>query len=284
MLPVSAYHSHLYYPPVLTRKPRRIGLIGGTYDPVHHWHLLTGECALAQFRLDEMHFIPNGAPPHKQNVTHGEIRCELLEAAISPNKRFRISRCEIDRSGPSYTVDTLRHYKRIYGDDVELFYIIGSDNLHTITGWHDHDEIFALATILVAPRDHEQVQLDDIRRILPEEARYGIIDCPGSTIASSLIRNRVANGLTYRYAVTDSVWLGIRYYGLFRDPSFRTAEALDRGLIGPGCLAPHENWALRYFKRDPVTLQPYRFPSLVRLLHRVGYHDSSVYQEPQNEK
>jgi len=90
--------------------------------------------------------------------------------------------------------------------------------------------------------------------------------------------------LTYRYAVTDSIWLGIRYYGLFLDPALPPAEALESGLIGPGCLAPDETWVLRYFKRNPVTLKPYRFPSLVRLLHRVGYYDSSVFQEPQNEE
>jgi nicotinate-nucleotide adenylyltransferase len=284
MLFGSPYYSYLYYQPVLTKTPRRIGLIGGTYNPVHHWHLLTGECALEQFKLDEMHYIPNGVAPHKHDVTHAEIRCDLLQAAISPNKRFRVSRCEIEREGTSYTVDTLRHYKRVYGDDVELFYIIGSDNLHTISEWHDHDEIFALATILIAPRDHEEVSLDDIRQILPASARSGIIDCPGSAISSSLIRDRVAKSLTHRYAVTDSVWLGIRYYGLYLDSSYRTAEALARGLIGPGCLAPDEAWALQYFKRDPVTLKPYRFPSLVRLLHRVGYYDSSVFQEPQNEE
>ncbi|MDR3612981.1 MAG: nicotinate-nucleotide adenylyltransferase [Candidatus Obscuribacterales bacterium] len=278
------YYPYDFYQPFRPKRIRRIGLLGGTYDPTHHWHLFTGDCAVTQFKLDEMHYIPNGNPPHKHGVTDGEIRCDLLNAAISPNKRFRVSRCEIEREGTSYTVDTLRYYKRRYGEDVQLFYTIGSDNLHTITEWHDHDEIFELATILIAPRDHEEVSLDDVRKILPATARFGIIDCPGSTISSSLIRDRVAHGLTYRYAVTDSVWLGIRYYGLYLDPALRTAEALERGLIGPGCLAPHENWALQYFKRNPVTLKPYRFPSLVRLLHRVGYYDSSVYQEPQNEE
>jgi nicotinate-nucleotide adenylyltransferase len=278
------YYPYDFYQPVPTKKIRRIGLLGGTYDPAHHWHLFSGQCALEQFKLDEMHFVPNGNPVHKEHVTNGEIRCELLQAAVSPNKRFKVSRCEIEREGPSYTADTLRHYKRLYGPDVELFYIIGSDNLHAITRWHDHDEIFELATILIAPRDHEEVNLDDIRQILPAHARFDIVDCPGSTISSSLIRVRVAKNLAHRYAVTDSVWLGIRYYGLYLNPAMRTTEALKRGLIGPGCLAPHENWALQYFKRNPVTLKPYRFPSLVRLLHRVGYYDSSVYQEPQNEE
>lgn len=278
------YYPHAYLPPVVPKLPRRIGLIGGTFNPIHHWHLFTGICAVDQYKLDQMHYIPNGTPPHKLNVTDAEIRCELVEAAISPNKLFKLSRCEIDREGTSYTIDTLRYYKSIYGDDVELFYIIGSDNLHTINDWHDHDEIFALATILIAPRDHEEVTTEDIRQILPASARFGVIDCPGSTISSSLIRDRVAKKLTHRYAVTDSVWLGIRYYGLYLDPSCRTEEALKRGLIGPGSLAPDERWALRYFKRNPVTLQPYRFPSLVRLLHLVGYYDSSVLQETQNEE
>lgn len=270
------YYPYHYFPPVAPKKPRRIGLLGGTFNPVHHWHLLTGECAIDQFKLDEMHFVPNGIPPHKQNVTHAEIRSELLNAAISPNKRFRVSRCEIEREGYSYTVDTLRHFKRLYGDDTELFYIIGSDNLHAINEWHEHDEIFALATILIAPRDHEEVSLDDIRNVFPASARFSIIDCPGSAISSSLIRDRVANALTHRYAVTDSVWLGIRYYGLYLDPSMRTQEAFNRGLIGPGCLAPEERWALRYFKRNPVTLEKFPLPSLVRLFHWVGYYDSSI--------
>ena len=223
--------------PLEPKKPLRIGLLGGTFNPVHHWHLLTAECAIEQLKLDEIHFIPNGDPPHKQGVVDAEFVCELLQAAISPNKRFKLSRCEVDRVGKSYTSDTLEYYKKAYGQDVELFYIIGSDNLQYMTTWHNHEEIFKMAKILVAPRDHEVVDLEMIRSILPAGATYDILDCPGSAISSSLIRERVARGLTYRYAVTDSVWLGIRYYGALPRPCYshrkrcrsRTYRSLSSG-------------------------------------------------------
>ena len=188
---------HAKAPPKI-RKRRgklRIGLSMGTLDPIHLWHVQVAQCAWDQFSLDFVLIIPNGDPPHKDGVTDKEIRFRMAKASTRGSKHLKASRIEIDRPGKSYTILTLRELKQQYGgDDVELFLIIGLDNLEPIKRWMEADEIFKLCTLLVAPRATAIGGRAEIAAALPAGARFEIIDCPDSGISSTLIRNWRKNG------------------------------------------------------------------------------------------
>ncbi|CAN5534520.1 nicotinate-nucleotide adenylyltransferase [soil metagenome] len=176
------------------KKKLRIGLSMGTFNPIHLWHMQVAQCAWDQFHLDFVLFIPNGDPPHKNDVAPKEIRFRMVKAATKGAKHFRASRIEIDRPGKSYTVDTLRALKAQYGDDAEFFLIVGLDNIEPINHWMEADEIFKLSELLVAPRDSANADHQIIAKLLPSGARFNIIDCPGSDISSTLIRSWIKSG------------------------------------------------------------------------------------------
>lgn len=186
---------HSQKSPCRTRKRKlRIGLSMGTFNPIHLWHVQVAQCAWDQFDLDYVLFIPNGDPPHKSDVADKEIRFRMVQVGTRGNSHFQASRIEIDRPGKSYTVDTLRALKAQYGDDVELFLIIGLDNLEPINHWMEATEIFKLCQLLVAPRNAAIGERDKIAAALPDGARFDIIDCPDSGISSTLIRNWIKSG------------------------------------------------------------------------------------------
>src|SRR5258707_8904368 len=118
---------------------RRIGVLGGTFDPVHYGHLVIAEEVYDTLRLAEMVFIPTGQPPHKTNevVTAAEHRLAMLELAIASNPHFSISRVDLDRPGPSYTVDTLRLLRKQWGEQTAIYFVIGWDSLEELLTWHD---------------------------------------------------------------------------------------------------------------------------------------------------
>lgn len=175
------------------RKKLRIGLSMGTFNPIHLWHMQVAQCAWDQFDLDFVYFIPNGDPPHKSDVAPKKIRYRCVQEACRGIKHFRPSRIEIDREGKSYTIDTLRALKALH-PDAEFFLIIGLDNVEPINHWMESDEIFKLCQLLVAPRDAAIADRDIIARVLPKGARFGIIDCPGGGISSTIIRNWIKTG------------------------------------------------------------------------------------------
>lgn len=177
------------------RKKLRIGLSMGTFNPVHIWHMQVAQCAWDQYDLDFVYFIPNGDPPHKSDVAPKETRFLMVRDACRGVKHFRPSRIEIDRPGKSYTVDTLRALKALHADDdVEFFLIIGLDNVEPINHWMEADEIFRLCQLLVGPRDQAIADPELIAKALPKGARFHVIDCPGSGISSTVIRNWIKTG------------------------------------------------------------------------------------------
>ncbi len=176
-----------------SRTKLRIGLSMGTFNPIHLWHMQVAQCAWDQFDLDFVYFIPNGDPPHKSDVAPKKIRYRCVQEACRGIKHFRPSRIETDREGKSYTVDTLRALKALH-PDAEFFLIIGLDNVEPINHWMEADEIFKLTQLLVAPRDAAIADRDIIGKVLPHGARFGIIDCPGGGISSTIIRNWIKTG------------------------------------------------------------------------------------------
>ncbi len=132
----------------------RLGVMGGTFDPIHYGHLVTAEEALVQFALDSVLFVPTGRPWMKEHevVSPPEDRYLMTVIATASNPLFRVSRMEVDRDGPTYTVDTLRGLKELYGEKTDLFFITGADAIVEILQWKDPQELFDLATFIAATR------------------------------------------------------------------------------------------------------------------------------------
>lgn len=133
--------------------PQRIGILGGTFDPIHNGHLVVASAALSSRHLDRILFVPSGHPPHKRlpDLSPAESRARMVELAVQDDPLFELCRVELERPGPSYTVDTLRHLKAAFPGSL-LFLIIGADNAEEMDTWSEPDEVVALATVLVVSR------------------------------------------------------------------------------------------------------------------------------------
>src|SRR5437868_12944261 len=137
----------------MTQK-RRLGVMGGTFDPIHHGHLVAASEVAHVYSLDEVVFVPTGRSAHKEDrkVAAGEDRYLMAVIATASNPRFSVSRIDIDRPGPTYTVDTLRDMRELRGPDAELFFITGADALEKMLTWHDTGELFGLAHFIGVTR------------------------------------------------------------------------------------------------------------------------------------
>lgn len=185
---------------------RRLGVMGGTFDPVHHGHLIAAEEARLRFHLDEVLFVPTGDPWQKRDrwVSPAEDRYLMTVIATASNPYFSVSRIEIERDGPTYTVDTLRALREGMSGGPELFFITGADAIHQILTWKDPHEAVGLATFIAASRPgHELGGLEE----LTSEIRHHVevLRIPALAISSTEIRERVATGFPIRYLVPDAV-------------------------------------------------------------------------------
>ncbi|MBX9572107.1 MAG: nicotinate-nucleotide adenylyltransferase [Candidatus Obscuribacterales bacterium] len=197
-----------------------LGISAGTFNPIHLWHTVVADCARAQYGLNEVLFIPNGNPVHKTGVLDKEIRLEMVQAAIAENPFFKASRVEVDREGPSFTVDTLRALKDQYGDNVRLNLIMGVDNIHPdsslpVTRWRESEEVLRLCRLLIGPRHMELADAEKVAAMLPASANFALIDCPTSTLSSTLVRDRVKAGKSIRHLVSPAVFEIITKHRLY---------------------------------------------------------------------
>ncbi|GAA3393742.1 nicotinate-nucleotide adenylyltransferase [Cryptosporangium minutisporangium] len=192
---------------------RRIGVMGGTFDPVHHGHLVAASEVGTLFGLDEVVFVPTGNPWQKDDssVSAAEDRYLMTVIATASNPRFSVSRVDVDRPGPTYTIDTLRDLRRLWGPEVELFFITGADALSAILSWKDVDELFDLAHFIGVTRPG--YTLTDAH--LPQDA-VTLVDVPAMAISSSGCRDRVRSGLPVWYLVPDGVVQYIEKRRLYR--------------------------------------------------------------------
>ncbi|MCS7234594.1 MAG: nicotinate-nucleotide adenylyltransferase [Armatimonadota bacterium] len=201
----------------------RIGIMGGTFDPVHLGHLVTAEEARWQLGLDRVIFVPNRHPPHKDpgEVTDPEHRFRMTFLATATNPYFDVSREEIDRPGPSYTVDTLRAFRARWAG-VELFYITGADAIHQILRgeWHRTEELLRLCEFIAASRPGYSLNREDWHNSSIGRAyrdRIHLLEIPALAISSTEIRWRVRNGKPIRYLVPEAVEQYIVKHGLYRE-------------------------------------------------------------------
>jgi nicotinate-nucleotide adenylyltransferase len=176
--------------------------MGGTFDPVHHGHLVAANEVADRFTLDEVVFVPTGQPWQKDGtaVSPAEDRYLMTVIATASNPRFIVSRIDIDRAGPTYTVDTLRDVRGLYGPETELFFITGADALGRILSWKDASELFQLAHFVGVTRPG--FTLSDAH--LPADA-VSLVQVPAMAISSSDCRARVADGKPIWYLVPDGV-------------------------------------------------------------------------------
>jgi nicotinate-nucleotide adenylyltransferase len=197
---------------------RRLGILGGTFDPIHHAHLFAAQEAAWARHLDCVLVIPARQPPHKQGepVTAAYHRLAMTRAATTQNSLFEVSTIEMDREGPSYTVDTLR---RLSEPGTELSFIVGMDSLLEISTWHDPPGIFAVAEIVAVGRPGSvNVDLRELGAEIPaSKGRVHLVGMPGLDISSTDIRRRVANGQPIRYLVPDAVAEYIQEHRLYRE-------------------------------------------------------------------
>ncbi|XVU26929.1 nicotinate-nucleotide adenylyltransferase [Actinoplanes sp. CA-054009] len=190
---------------------RRIGIMGGTFDPIHHGHLVAASEVQARFDLDEVVFVPTGQPYEKGKVSPAEDRYLMTVIATASNPRFHVSRADIDRDGPTYTIDTLRDMRAIYGADSKLFFITGADALSRILGWKSAMEMFSLAHFVGVTRPG--FELTDAH--LPRDS-VTLVEVPAMAISSTDCRERAAAGKPVWYLVPDGVVQYINKRGLYR--------------------------------------------------------------------
>lgn len=197
--------------------PGRLGVMGGTFDPIHHGHLLTAEEAFWQFGLDEVLFVPTGQPWMKDHpeVSPSEDRYLMTVIATSPNPHFRVSRKEIDRAGPTYTVDTLRALREEYGQETELFFVTGADAMLEIFHWKDPEEVLALAHFIAATRPGYEIARFEAEAPT-RHPNVSVMTIPALAISSTDIRARVQEGRPIRYLVPEGVLTYIDKAGLYR--------------------------------------------------------------------
>ncbi|MFL6061929.1 MAG: nicotinate-nucleotide adenylyltransferase [Marmoricola sp.] len=188
----------------MTGAARRIGVMGGTFDPVHHGHLVAASEAQAFFDLDEVVFVPTGLPWQKaqREVTSAEHRYLMTVIATASNPRFQVSRVDIDRDGPTYTIDTLRDLSARL-PDAELFFITGADALAEIFTWRDAAELFELAHFVGCTRPGYEMDSTSLEGI-PSD-RVTILEIPALAISSTDCRSRTAAGHPIWYLVPDGV-------------------------------------------------------------------------------
>lgn len=189
---------------------RRIGVMGGTFDPIHHGHLVAASEVAKHFSLDEVIFVPTGQPYQKRDVSPGEHRYLMSVIATASNPRFTVSRVDIDRDGPTYTVDTLRDLRSQYPDD-DLYFISGADAIAQILEWKDIDQAWDFAHFVAVTRPGHALSVEN----LPAE-HVSQLEVPALAISSTDCRERVRSGSPVWYLVPDGVVQYIAKHGLYR--------------------------------------------------------------------
>jgi nicotinate-nucleotide adenylyltransferase len=196
-------------------RARRVGVMGGTFDPIHHGHLVAASEVASLFELDEVVFVPTGESWQKDNrrVSSAEDRYLMTVIATASNPRFSVSRVDIDRGGPTYTVDTLRELRAERSPGTEFFFITGADALEQIFTWQDADELFDMAHFVGCTRPGHALADPGL-----PVGKVSLIEVPALAISSTACRERVRRGEPVWYLVPDGIVQYINKRGLYRDP------------------------------------------------------------------
>lgn len=189
---------------------RKIGVMGGTFDPIHHGHLVAASEVAQSFGLDEVIFVPTGMPYQKTGTTSSEHRYLMTVIATAANPNFTVSRVDIDRQGPTYTIDTLRDLHR-ERPDADLFFISGADAIAQILDWKNAKELWSLAHFVAVSRPGHSLTISGL-----PESDVSLLEVPALAISSTDCRSRVSRGYPVWYLVPDGVVQYISKHHLYR--------------------------------------------------------------------
>lgn len=198
---------------------KRIGIFGGTFDPPHVGHLILAEECRTQLSLDLLLWVVTDNPPHKRytDVSPIEDRVILVEKAITGNPAFQVSRVDIDRPGPHYAIDTVNILKYQYPGS-EMYYLMGGDSLHDLPTWNKPLEFIKVCDGIGVMRRHaDKVDLESLEKVLPGVSdKVKIVEAPILEISSKQIRQRIVEGMGYRYYLQDAVYRAIDEMGMYK--------------------------------------------------------------------
>ncbi|MGC3906372.1 nicotinate-nucleotide adenylyltransferase [Corynebacterium variabile] len=228
-----------------TGRPRRIGVMGGTFDPIHNGHLVAASEVAALFELDLVIFVPTGQPWQKKDryVSEAEHRYLMTVIATASNPRFTVSRVDIDRPGATYTVDTLKDIQQ-HHPDAELFFITGADALDRIVTWRDWEEVFHLAHCVGVTRPgYDLADAGEQLRAQVDADRLSLVNIPAMAISSTDIRERASEQWPVWYLVPDGVVQYIAKTGMYRN----TEEVHPSYLEGNPDAEPDVDWGTHRF-------------------------------------
>lgn len=196
----------------------RLGIMGGTFDPIHYGHLATAEQARDKFGLQKILFVPNREPPHKKgyDVTPAERRYDMVLLATASHPHFEASRLELDRPGPSFTIDTIEQLRREHGEGPDFYFITGADAVLEILTWKDPHRLMDRCQFIAATRPG--YSLEELERQAGAEVarRVHLLEVPLMDVSSTMLRERVRRGLSIRYLTPPEVEAYIRKHGLYR--------------------------------------------------------------------
>ena len=207
----------------VTIMAERLGLYGGSFDPIHCGHLIVARAIAERLNLNRVTFLPSARPPHKKGGTHAAAahRAEMVRLAIEGEPIFEFSDFDLKRKGASYTVDTVTHFQRRYGPDASLYWVIGADSLAELAGWHRIGTLIDACQIVTAVRTGwEHTDWKRLRTKLTETQiaclQSGMLETPVIDISSTGVRGRIRQGKSIRYLVPDSVVAYVERHGLYR--------------------------------------------------------------------
>ena len=199
---------------------QKIGIMGGTFDPIHYGHLLIAQSAAEEFALDQVLFLPTGRSPHKseKDVTEPQIRCEMVRIALEDNPKFELSMLEAKNTEVNYTYASLQKLKQIY-PKAQLYFIMGEDSLDDFPTWKKPEEICRLSTILVAVRNDKGLGLSDKIAEIAQmyQADMHMLHAPNFSVSSHDIRQRIHENKSVRYMLPDKVTEYIVQHDLYRE-------------------------------------------------------------------
>ena len=200
----------------------RIGIMGGVFDPIHIGHLFTAEEARIKFYLDKVIFVPVHSPTHKRNdrVTSSHHRLKMSTLATEDNPYFEVSKIEINRPGPSYTIDTIKEFRKMYSWEAKIFFITGADAFLEIETWYKKDELLKMCQFVAATRPgYDLSKLHyKFKKVLQ------VMEIPALAISSTDIRHRIRNGLSIKYIVLEIVREYIFQHSLYRQKEIKVGN------------------------------------------------------------
>ncbi len=199
---------------------RKLAIMGGTFDPIHMGHLVTAEEVRHEFHVDEVLFVPTGHPPHKSNInmTTCEHRYLMTVLATAANPYFKVSRIEIEREGVTYTIDTIKELKRIYGKEVQLYFITGADAIHKILSWKESAELLQICDFVAVTRPgyNKEELIEQVEALNKQyETNIHFLEVPALAISSSDIRRRLNEMKPIKYLVPQEVENYIKKHELY---------------------------------------------------------------------